>query len=79
MSPAHTAPAKPPAAPVSQPPLPTLDLAAAAQYCHLSVRFLRTLVAERRVTFFKVGKFVRFRQSDLDQFMLAGRVDPWQG
>lgn len=53
-----------------------LSVAEAAEYLSTSVRFVRRLVAERRVAFHKVGKFVRFAVSDLDAFVAAGRVEP---
>jgi excisionase family DNA binding protein len=40
------------------------------------VRFVRRLVAERRIAFHKVGKFVRFYRSDVEAFIAAGRVEP---
>lgn len=40
-----------------------------------SPRFIRRLVAERRIAYTKVGKFVRLASSDLDGFVAAGRVE----
>ncbi|MBY8853258.1 excisionase family DNA-binding protein, partial [Saccharothrix sp. MB29] len=34
----------------------------AAAYLGTSVRFIRRLVADRRVTFYKVGRHVRFKR-----------------
>jgi excisionase family DNA binding protein len=53
-----------------------LSVEEAAEYLSTSVRFIRRLVAERRVAFHKVGKYVRFAVSDLDAFVAAGRVEP---
>jgi excisionase family DNA binding protein len=53
-----------------------LSVQEAADYLSTSVRFVRRLVAERRVAFHKVGKFVRFAVCDLDAFVAAGRVEP---
>ena len=53
-----------------------LDVAAAAAYLGVTDAFVRRLVLERRVRYFKVGKFVRFRPVDLDAFVEAGRQDP---
>ena len=53
-----------------------LDVAGAAAHLGVSEAFVRRLVLERRVRYFKVGKFVRFRPSDLDAFVEAGRRDP---
>ncbi len=40
------------------------------------VRFVRRLVAERRIRFYKVGKYVRFDPDDLAAYIRDGRVDP---
>lgn len=53
-----------------------LDVAAAAGYLGVTEAFVRRLVLERRVRYFKVGKFVRFRAVDLEAFIEAGRQDP---
>lgn len=53
-----------------------LDVAGAAAHLGVSEAFVRRLVLERRVRYFKVGKFVRFRSLDLDAFVEAGRRDP---
>lgn len=38
-------------------------------------RFVRRLVAERRVPFHKVGKYVRFDPADIDEWLVARRVE----
>ena len=53
-----------------------LDVAGAASHLGVSEVFVRRLVLERRIRYFKVGKFVRFRAIDLDAFVEAGRQDP---
>ena len=58
------------------PARPPLTLAQAAAYLNVSERFMRRLVAERRIAFHKVGHFLRFRSADLDAFLEAGRVEP---
>jgi excisionase family DNA binding protein len=60
------------------PSLRLLDIAAAAEYLGVTPRFIRTLVQERRVVHYKVGKFVRFTTDDLDAFVQAGRVELWR-
>jgi len=49
----------------------------------VEVRFVRRLVAERRIPFHKVGKFVRFYRTDVADFVASGRVEPiavsWSG
>lgn len=39
-------------------------------------QFIRRLVAERRIGFTKVGRYVRFTDADVEAFIAAGRVDP---
>ncbi len=51
------------------------DVDQAAEHLAVTPRFVRTLVAERRVPFLKVGKFVRFDADDLDAWLDACRVD----
>jgi excisionase family DNA binding protein len=53
-----------------------LDVPGAAAYLGVSTAFVRRLVLEKRVRYYKVGKFVRFRPADLDAFVEAGRQDP---
>jgi excisionase family DNA binding protein len=48
----------------------------AADYLSTSVRFIRRLIAERRIAFHRVGRHVRLSVADLDAFVAAGRVDP---
>ncbi|MFC9664915.1 helix-turn-helix domain-containing protein [Nocardia sp. NPDC127606] len=53
-----------------------LTVEQAAEYLGTGVRFIRRIVAERRVVFYKVGSYVRFKRSDLEAFAQAGRVEP---
>lgn len=53
-----------------------LTVAEAAEHLNTSVRFVRRLVAERRIAFHHVGRHVRIAVTDLDAFVLAGRVEP---
>jgi excisionase family DNA binding protein len=48
-----------------------LNIDEAAGYLNVTVRFMRRVVAERRVRHYKVGKFVRFDPADLDAFATA--------
>ena len=41
----------------------------------MSVRFVRRLILERRITYTKLGRHVRIAPRDLDAFIRAGRVD----
>lgn len=54
------------------------DFAGAAAYCGITVRHLKRLKGEGRIPFYKVGKPVRFRRQDLDQFIEACRVEPFR-
>ena len=53
-----------------------LDVPLAADYLTVTERFIRRLVDEKRVKYFKVGRYLRFDPADLDKFIQAGRVDP---
>ncbi|WP_326631504.1 helix-turn-helix domain-containing protein [Nonomuraea fuscirosea] len=48
----------------------------AADLLSTSVRFVRRLIAERRIEFVKVGRHVRIRESALIAFVVAGTVAP---
>lgn len=39
------------------------------------VRFVRRLIAERRITYIKVGRYVRITRRDLEAFLHTGRVE----
>jgi excisionase family DNA binding protein len=57
----------------------------AAKYLNTSDRFVRRIIAERRIAFHRVGRHVRISLLDLDEFLKAGRVEPmtaaevWRG
>ncbi|WP_243723174.1 excisionase family DNA-binding protein [Actinomadura sp. 7K507] len=51
-------------------------MAEAAEYLNTSQRFPRRLVAQRRIRFVKVGRFVRIPESALREFVAAGLVEP---
>ncbi len=46
----------------------------AAEYLHVTERWIRRAIAERRIPYVKVGRLVRFRKSDLDAYIEAQRV-----
>jgi excisionase family DNA binding protein len=72
----HAMPAIPQPRP-QQDPIPgdLLSVAQAAERLGTPVRFIRRLVAERRIRFYKVGRYVRLDTADLDAFITSGRVD----
>ncbi|GGM69336.1 DNA-binding protein [Longimycelium tulufanense] len=47
----------------------------AAAYLNTSVRFVRRLISERRITFYKLGRHVRLKREDLEAFVQAGKVE----
>jgi excisionase family DNA binding protein len=51
-----------------------LTVPEAADYLNTSVRFIRRIIAERRIAFHKIGRHVRLTVADLDAFVDAGRV-----
>ncbi|WP_202610562.1 helix-turn-helix domain-containing protein [Herbidospora solisilvae] len=53
-----------------------LTVSEAAALLHTSERFVRRLIAERRIEFVKVGRHVRIRESALIAFVVAGTVAP---
>jgi excisionase family DNA binding protein len=53
-----------------------LTVEVAAKRMSTSVRFIRRLIAERRIEFVKVGRHVRISESALADFIAAGRVQP---
>jgi excisionase family DNA binding protein len=54
---------------------PLLDTVAVAEVLGITSRHVRRLVAERRIPFFKVGRFVRFDPGELDIWLDQHRVD----
>jgi excisionase family DNA binding protein len=58
-----------------------LSIEQAAERLGTSVRFVRRLIAERRITYVKLGRHVRIAESDLINYVTAGRIEPasrWQ-
>ena len=47
----------------------------AAERLGTSVRFVRRLIAERRIAYVRVGRHVRIAEADLASFVAAGRVE----
>ncbi|MGH3611256.1 MAG: helix-turn-helix domain-containing protein [Pseudonocardia sp.] len=53
-----------------------LTVPEAAAFLNTSERFVRRLLAERRIAFHKVGSHVRIALADLEVFVQACRVEP---
>jgi excisionase family DNA binding protein len=51
----------------------------AAAYLSVPVRFIRRLVAEKRIRYYKVGKYVRFDLRDLDRFIEENLMEASHG
>ena len=53
-----------------------LTVEAAAELMSTSPRFVRRLIAERRIEFVKLGRHVRISESALNDFIKSGVVKP---
>jgi excisionase family DNA binding protein len=53
-----------------------LTVEAAAERLDTKPRFVRRLIAERRIEFVKIGRYVRISESALCDFIDSGRVEP---
>jgi excisionase family DNA binding protein len=53
-----------------------LTIDEAAEALGTGERFVRRLIAERRIRFHKIGRHVRISSTDLDAFVAAGVVEP---
>jgi excisionase family DNA binding protein len=52
-----------------------LTVEQAAERLGTSERFVRRLIAERRIAYFKLGRHVRITEHDLINFVATGRVE----
>ncbi|NNF68410.1 MAG: helix-turn-helix domain-containing protein [Acidimicrobiia bacterium] len=52
-----------------------MDLASVAAYLHTTERHVRALVARRAIPYLKVGKYLRFDQADIDDWLDSSRVE----
>ena len=62
-------------------PLPSqagelLTVEQAADRIRMSARYVRRLIAERRIGFYRLGRSVRIDPAELTAFVTAGRIDP---
>ena len=53
-----------------------LTVEQAAEHLGTGPRFIRRLIAERRIEFHKLGRHVRISEAALAEFIKAGRVPP---
>lgn len=56
-----------------------LSVHQAAQRLGTSVRFPRRLIAERRITFVRLGRHVRIPEAAIDAMIASGTVEPVDG
>ena len=56
--------------------VPLLDVEGLAEWLGVEVVFVRRLVAERRIPFVKIGKFVRFDPGEVSVWIDRQRVSP---
>lgn len=59
---------------LAQPTGGLIGIEALAERLGVSERFVRRLVAERRVPYLKIGKYVRFDPAEIEQWVAACRV-----
>jgi excisionase family DNA binding protein len=52
-----------------------LTVEEAADGLGTSVRFVRWLIAERRIAYIRIGRHVRIAEADLASFIAAGRIE----
>lgn len=52
-----------------------LSVPETAEYLNTSQRFVRRLIAERRIAFHHIGRHVRIALSDLDLWLSSNRVE----
>jgi excisionase family DNA binding protein len=52
-----------------------LSVEQAAERLGTSARFVRRLIAERRIAYVKLGRHVRITEHDLINFVVTGRVE----
>jgi excisionase family DNA binding protein len=53
-----------------------LTVSETAEYLNTSERFVRRLIAERRIAFHHVGRHVRVALSDVEAWLATRRVEP---
>lgn len=63
-------------------PIPTdefLDVPELAAWLHITVRHVRRLVLESRIPYHKVGALLRFRRSDIHEWLADNARPPTNG
>ena len=47
----------------------------AAERMNITPRYVRRLIAERRIAFVRLGRHVRISETDIEAFLTAGRAE----
>ena len=55
---------------------PLLAINEVAERLNVTPRFVRRLIAERRIRYFKLGRHVRLAQDDVDEWVRQRGVEP---
>ena len=53
-----------------------LTVEQAADRIRMSARYVRRLISERRIGFYRLGRSVRIDPAELTAFVTAGRIEP---
>jgi len=64
------------AAPTSGPGPELLTIEQAAQQMSMSARYIRRLIAERRIPFHRLGRAVRINLTDINNYITSSRIEP---
>lgn len=54
-----------------------VDVRGLANHLHINESFVRRLVRERRIPYFKVGWLLRFDLREIDEWLDRTRIDPF--
>lgn len=58
---------------------PLISAEQLAEELGVSVRYVRRIIAERRIPYVKVGHLIRFQRDDVQRWVEANRVDALTG
>lgn len=67
---------KPPPVPCTNHAGELLTVEQAADWISMSARYIRRLIAERRIVFYRLGRSIRIDPADLTALVESGRVEP---
>jgi excisionase family DNA binding protein len=58
---------------------PLISVEQLADELGVSVRYVRRIIAERRIPYVKVGHLIRFQRNEVERWVEANRVDTLTG